>query len=377
MSRIGHAIRPVLDAPPPLRRELWQGHINGKPVDLFTLSNAAGMTVRATNWGAKIMQILVPDRQGRFGDVALGYDSLAEARTGQSSMGAFIGRYANRIAGGRFELDGHSYQLSCNEGDNHLHGGTRGSRFVVFDVEQPDAATLRLRYRYADGEEGYPGNLDSEVEYHVSPDNELVISYSAETDRATVVNFTSHVFFNLRSEDAGDVLDHILTIDADAITPVTPAMLPTGEIRPVHGTPFDFTQPTAIGARIDESDMQLVQADGYDVNYVLNRRGGNGLVRAARVVEPQSGRVMEVFTTEPGLQFFSGNKLTGAVPRDRGKNGRIYGRRHGFCLEPQHFPDSPNHPQFPSTVLRPGQRYTGRIVYRFSVDRPSMDRTVA
>jgi aldose 1-epimerase len=376
MSRIGQAVRPATDAPQPLLRERWQGHVDGLPVDLFTLSNATGMTVRATNWGAKIMQILVPDRHGRVGDVALGYDSLAEAQTGQSSMGAFIGRYANRIAGGRFDLDGATYQLSRNEGDNHLHGGTRGSRYLVFEAEQVDTATLRLRYSYADGQDGYPGTLDSEVEYHVSPDNELVISYSAETDRATVVNFTSHVFFNLR-DDAGDILDHILTIDADAFTPVSPAMLPTGEIRPVRGTPFDFTQPTAIGARIDESDTQLVQADGYDVNYVLNRRSGNGLARAARVVEPQSGRVMEVLTTEPGLQFFSGNKLTGAVPRDRGKNGRLYGRRHGFCLEPQHFPDSPNHPQFPSTVLRPGQRYTGRIVYRFSVDRPAMDRPSA
>lgn len=377
MSRIGHAARPETAPPQPLLRERWQGRVDGRPVDLFTLANAAGMTVRATNWGAKIMQILVPDRHGRFGDVALGYDSLSDAQAGQSSMGAFIGRYANRIAGGRFELDGQSYQLSCNEGANHLHGGTRGSRYLAFAAEQPDAATLRLRYRYADGEEGYPGNLDSEVEYHVSPANELVIRYSAETDRATVVNFTSHVFFNLHSDDGGDILDHILTIDADAFTPVTPAMLPTGEIRPVHGTPFDFTQPTAIGARIDESDTQLVQADGYDVNYVLNRRSDDGLARAARVVEPKSGRVMEVFTTEPGLQFFSGNKLTGAVPRDRGKNGRLYGRRHGFCLEPQHFPDSPNHPQFPSTVLRPGERYTGRIVYRFSVDETSMDRTAA
>ena len=377
MSRIGHAARPETMAPQPLLRERWQGRVDGRPVDLFTLSNAAGMTVRATNWGAKIMQILVPDRQGRFGDVALGYDSLSDAQAGQSSMGAFIGRYANRIAGGRFDLDGRSYQLSCNEGANHLHGGTRGSRYLVFAAEQPDAATLRLRCRYAEGQDGYPGNLESQVEYHVSPANELVISYSAETDRATVVNFTSHVFFNLHGGDAGDILDHILTIDADAFTPVTPAMLPTGEIRPVRGTPFDFTEPTAIGARIDESDTQLVQADGYDVNYVLNRRGGNGLARAARVVEPQSGRVMEVFTTEPGLQFFSGNKLTGAVPRDRGKNGRIYGRRHGFCLEPQHFPDSPNHPQFPSTVLRPGERYTGRIVYRFSVDGPAMDSTAA
>jgi aldose 1-epimerase len=366
MSRSGYAIRPRWDTPQPLQRERWRGSVDGQPVDLFTISNAAGMTVRATNWGARIMQILVPNRYGRFGDVALGYDSLAEAQAGQPSMGAFIGRYANRIAGGRFTLDGADWQLSCNDGANHIHGGARGSRFMVFEAEQLDAATLRLRYRYADGRDGYPGNLDSAVEYHVSPGNELVISYGAETDRSTVVNFTSHVFFNLRDDD-GDILDHILTIDADAITPVTAAMLPTGDIRAVQGTAFDFTQPAAIGARIDEADMQLVQADGYDMNYVLNRPGP-GLMRAARVIEPQSGRVLEVLTTEPGLQFYSGNRLDGAVPRDRGKNGRLYGRRSGFCLEPQHFPDSPNHPHFPSTLLRPGQRMTGRIVYRFSVD---------
>lgn len=369
MSWTGVAARPATDAPQPLLRERWRGMVDGRAVDLFTLSNAAGMTVRATNWGARIMQILVPDRFGQFGDVALGYDSLADALAGQPSMGAFIGRYAGRIANGRFSLDGADYQLSRNDGENHIHGGTRGSRHQVFEAEQPDTATLRLRYRYADGKDGYPGNLESEVEYHVSPDNELVISYRAETDRVTVVNFTSHVFFNLR-DDGGDSLDHVLCIDADATTPVTPTMIPTGEIRPVRGTPFDFTQPTAIGARIDESDLQLMQADGYDVNYVLNRRHGErGLVRAARVFEPQSGRVMEVLSTEPGLQFYSGNKLAGAVPRDRGKGGRLYGRRHGFCLEPQHFPDSPNHPHFPSTVLRPGQDYAGRIVYRFSVDR--------
>ncbi|MEK9969429.1 MAG: aldose epimerase family protein [Ferrovibrio sp.] len=285
MSRIGYAIRPDLEAPQPLLREHWRGSVDGRAVDLFTIANAAGMTVRATNWGARIMQILVPDRDGRFSDVALGYDCLSDAQAGQPSMGAFIGRYANRIAGGRLTLDGATWQLSCNDGANHIHGGERGSRFMVFDATQVDAATLRLQCRYADGSDSYPGNLDSVVEYHVSPANELVISYSAETDRPTVVNFTSHAFFNLRG-DGGDILDHILTIDADAFTPVTPAMLPTGEIRPVRATPFDFSQPTAIGARIDEADMQLMQADGYDVNYVLNRRG-NGLMRAARVVEPQ------------------------------------------------------------------------------------------
>lgn len=368
MNRTGYATRAEETVPvaEPLAADRYRGTIHGKPVALFTLRNAAGMTVCATNWGAKIMQILVPDRDGRLGDVALGYDSLADAQTGQSSMGAFIGRYANRITAGQFRLDGQTYQLSCNDGANHLHGGTKGSRHVVFDAEQVDAATLRLRYRYADGEEGYPGTVESDVEYHVSATNELVISYSAQTDRATVVNFTSHVFFNLRGDD-GDILDHRLTIHADAITPVNAAMLPTGEIRPVHGTPYDFTLPMTIGARIDEDDMQLMQADGYDINYVLRPRN-TAVAPVARLADPFSGRIMDVLTTEPGLQFFSGNKLTGAEPRDRGKDGRLYGRRHGLCLEPQHFPDSPNHPHFPSTVLRPGERYTGRIVYRFSTD---------
>jgi aldose 1-epimerase len=366
MSQIGVADRPAMEAPQPLLRERWQGHIDGKPVDLFTLSNATGMTVRATNWGARIMQILVPDRHGRFGDVALGYDSLADAQAGQPSMGAFIGRYANRIAAGQFRLDGQRYVLSRNDGPHHLHGGTKGSRFRVFDAEQVDGATLRLRYRYADGEEGYPGNLESEVDYHVSPANELVISYSAQGDRSTVVNFTSHIFFNLRG-DGGDILDHRLTIHADAITPVDGTMLPTGEIRPVRGTPFDFTLPMGVGKRIDEGDTQLVQADGYDINYVLRPRN-EAVAPVARLADPHSGRVMEVLTTEPGLQFYSGNKLSGTPPRDRGKGGRLYGRRDALCLEPQHFPDSPNHPHFPSTMLRPGERYTGRIVYRFSVE---------
>lgn len=367
MSRIGVADRPAVDAPQPLLRERWQGDIDGKPVDLFTIANEAGMTVRATNWGAKIMQILVPDRDGRFGDVALGYDSLGDAQAGQPSMGAFIGRYANRIAAGQFRLDGQRYPLSRNDGPHHLHGGTQGSRFRVFDAEQVDGATLRLRYRYADGEEGYPGNLDSEVEYHVSAANELVISYSAQSDRSTVVNFTSHAFFNLRG-DGGDILDHRLTIHADAITPVDGTLLPTGEIRPVRGTAFDFTVPMGVGTRIDEDDTQLVQADGYDINYVLRPRN-EAVAAVARLADPHSGRVMDVLTTAPGLQFYSGNKLSSAVPRDRGKGGRLYGRRDALCLEPQHFPDSPNQPHFPSTLLRPGERYAGRIVYRFSIDR--------
>ena len=277
MTRTGYAIRP--DAVQPVLRADYRGTVDGRAVDLFTLTNARGMTVRATNWGARIVQIVVPDRDGRPGDVALGYDTLAEARAGQPSMGAFIGRYANRIAEGRLVLDGQLHQLSRNDGPNHIHGGSTGSRFAVFDASQPDAATLRLRYRYADGQDGYPGNLDSEVDYHV-----------------------------------------------------------------------------------------LAQADGYDVNYVLRDWDGS-LKQAACLADPASGRVMEVFTTAPGLQLYTGNHLAGAVPRDRGKGGRVYAKRHGLCLEPQHFPDSPNQPHFPGTVLEAGAEYAGCIVYRFSVDR--------
>jgi aldose 1-epimerase len=350
-----------------LPRERYRGVVEGRQVDLFTLRNAAGMTVQATNWGARIVQILVPDRHGSFDDVALGYDSLADAMAGQPSMGAFIGRYANRITQGRLMIGGKLYQLSLNSGAHHIHGGSQGSRFRVFEAEQLNDATLRLSYRYADGEEGYPGAVDSVVEYHVSAANELVIRYSADADGSTVVNFTSHVFFNLNGS-GGDILDHRLTIAAAAFTPVDAAMIPTGEIRPVRGTPFDFTQPVRIGARIDVADEQLAQAGGYDHNYVLSNWDGS-LAFAARLSEPASGRVMEVFTTEPGLQFYSGNHLAGSVPRDRGKAGRIYQARHGLCLEPQHFPDSPNQPHFPDTRLVAGDRYEGSIVYRFSVER--------
>ncbi len=351
-----------------LERNNFLAEIDGRPVDLFTLRNAGGMVVKVTNYGAKVEQILVPDRNGDLGDVALGYDTIDQVVNGQTSMGAFIGRFANRIAGGMFRLGGQTYRLAVNNPPNSLHGGRKGSRFVVFDARQLDGSSVEMRYTYRDGEEGYPGNLDSRVVYTVTADNALDIAYEAVTDRTTVVNFTSHIFFNLAGAGRGDILDHVAMIAADRFTVPDATQIPTGELRPVQGTPFDFTQPRRIGERIDADDSLLAGPKGYDVNYVLAKAPGEFCL-AARVCEPTLGRVLEVLSTEPGLQFYSGNGLAGQVPRDVGKGGKPYGFRSGFCLEPQHFPDSPNRPEFPSTVLEPGERYAGRIVYRFSVDK--------
>jgi aldose 1-epimerase len=347
-----------------LERPKFITEIDGKAVDLYTIRNRAGMVARITNYGARVEQILVPDRSGRFGDVALGYETIDQVVGGQASMGAFIGRYANRIANGSFTLEGVTCRLAINNPPNSLHGGRKGSRFVVFDARQLGDAAVEMAYTYVDGEEGYPGNVASRVVYAVTDDNALDISYEATTDRTTVVNFTSHIFFNLAG--GGDVLDHVLTINAQRFTPTDAAQIPTGELRAVSGTPFDFATPRRIGERIDAADAMLEGAKGYDLNYALERTGSGPEV-AARVVEPGCGRVLEVLTTEPGLQLYSGNGLHGVRPRDVGKGGQVYGFRSGLCLEPQHFPDSPNRPGFPSTVLRPGERYSGRIVYRFSV----------
>jgi aldose 1-epimerase len=351
-----------------LQRDRFRKEIDGKPVDLYAIRNSAGMVVQITNWGAKIQQILVPDRRGVLGDVALGYGSIDQLQAGQGAMGAFIGRYANRIGQARFTLDGREYGLAVNNGPNSLHGGAKGSRFVVFDARQIDEASVQMSYVFKDGEEGYPGTVPLRVVYSVTEANELVITYDATAvDKMTVVSFTTHTFFNLAGHDKGDVLGHILTINADAFTPVDDTLIPTGEIRPVRGTPLDFTTPTALGARIAEDDEQLKLGSGYDHNFVLNKRGSE-LSFAARVHDPTSGRVMELWSTEPGLQLYSGNHLEGRVPRDVGKGGALYTARTGFCLEPQHFPDSPNKPHFPSTVLKVGDWYSGRTVYKFTVE---------
>jgi len=352
-----------------LDREKYQKEIDGKKVDLYTLRNRAGMVVKITNWGAKVQQILVPDRDGVLGDVALGYDTIDDLQAGLPSLGAFIGRYANRIGQARFTLNGQEYQLAPNDGPNSIHGGRKGSRFVVFEARQIDDATVQMSYVFKDGEENYPGTVPLRVIYSVTKANEFVVAYDATAvDKATVVNFTTHTYFNLAGQGKGDVLGHVLTVNADRFTPIDNTLIPTGEIRPVKGTPLDFTAPERLGARIDQDDEQLKLGGGYDHNYVLTKSASD-LSFAARVHEPTSGRMMEVWSTEPGLQLFSGNSLQGKVPRDVGKGGAVYTFRSGLCLEPQHFPDSPNKPSFPSTVLNPGERYNGKTIYRFAVGK--------
>ena len=351
-----------------LERETYETVIDGKIVDLYTIRNKNGMVVKATNWGAKVQQILVPDRRGVVGDVALGYDTIAALQAGQASMGAFIGRYANRIGQAKFTLDGQEYRLAANDGVNSLHGGQKGSRFVVFDAHQIDQANVQMTYVFRDGEENFPGTLPLRVIYRLTDANEFAIEYDAvAADKTTVANFTTHTYFNLAGHNSGDVLGHIFTINADRFTPVDATLVPTGEFRPVKDTSMDFTRPVKLGERIGANDEQLKLAGGFDHNFVLNKKAGE-FGFGARVYEPTSGRAMEVWSTEPGLQLFSGNSLEGKVPRDVGKGGALYAPHSGFCLEPQGFPDSPNKPHFPSRVLRPGDWYAGKTVYKFSVE---------
>ena len=337
---------------------------------MYTLNNTKGIELRVLPYGGIIVSLIVPDRAGHFDDIVLGFDSPADYQGASPYFGALIGRYANRIARGRFTLDGRAYALAVNDGPNHLHGGVKGFDKVVWEVspfEAKDSVGLTLRYTSPDGEEGYPGTLRATVTYTLTEGNELIFDYHATTDRSTPVNLSQHSYFNLAGQDVGDVLDHVVALNADAFTPVDATLIPTGEIRSVKGTPFDFRTPTAIGARIDQDDEQLRFGRGYDHNFVLNQSGDDrrsGPALAARVYEPSSGRVMEIYTTEPGLQFYSGNFLDGTL---RGKKGVRYGRRSGFAMETQHFPDSPNRPQFPSTILVPGGEYRSRTVLRFSV----------
>jgi aldose 1-epimerase len=336
--------------------------VQNKIVELFRLSNSKGMEVLITNYGATVVSIKVPDRAGRSADVVLGYDSIAGYYQGGSYFGCIVGRYGNRIAGGRFTLDGKTYQLATNNGPNSLHGGTKGFDKVVWDAKQ-EGNVVVLSYTSADGEEGYPGNLTVNVRYELPGDsNELRISYTATTDKPTVLNVTNHSYFNLEGQGKGNILDHEMMINADGITVVDSTLIPTGDIAPVAGTAFDFRKPRKIGERInDTSDLQILYGLGYDHNFVLNGAAG-AMKLAARVVAPGSGRVLEVHTTEPGVQFYSGNFLDG---KEKGK-GSIYTRRTGFCLETQHFPDAPNKPSFPGTVLRPGEQFTSNTVFRFS-----------
>jgi aldose 1-epimerase len=339
---------------------------DGTPVKIFTLTGTRGMEVRAITYGAILVSIAVPDREGRLADVVVGHESLEGYLTRSRFFGAVAGRYANRIAGGQFTLDGRTYPLAKNNGPNHLHGGIKGFDKVVWraaigkDRRGPSVVFSRTS---PDGEEGYPGTLAVTVTYTVTGKNELVVDYGASTDKPTHINLTQHSYFNLAGEGAGDILGHRLTLDADRYTPVDAGQIPTGVLAPVEGTPFDFRRETPIGARIDADHEQLRIGGGYDHNFVLTR-SAPGLSRAARVVEPTSGRTLVVFTTEPGVQFYSANKLDGSIT---GKRGHVYGTRSALCLETQHFPDSPNKPQFPSTVLRPAEPYRSTTVFAFGV----------
>jgi len=340
---------------------------DGADVDLYTLRNASGMEVRAISYGGIILTLRVPDRNSVLGDVVLGYDDLAGYLKASPYFGSIVGRYANRIARGRFTLDGRTYTLAANNGKNALHGGVRGFDKVVWSAEPfQDAAGVGVVFSYTsrDGEEGYPGTLRATVTYTLSDANALAFDYHATTDKATPVNLTQHTYFNLAGDGKGDVLGHELMLKASRFTPVDETLIPTGELRGVIGTPFDFRTPRAIGARIGEADEQLKLGGGYDHNFVLDREPGGAEQLAARVYEPTSGREMEVRTSEPGVQLYTGNFLDGTIT---GKGGHVYARRTGFCLETQHYPDSPNQKGFPTTILRPGEAYRSRTVYAFSV----------
>jgi aldose 1-epimerase len=343
------------------------GHTgDGEAVELFTVTNANGLRVRFTNFGGIIVSVEVPDRNGDLGDVTLGFDTLEPYLGEHPFFGAVIGRFGNRIGGGTFELDGERHRLATNDGPNHLHGGSRGFHRVVWQAAPFSGVDSRgavLSYTSTDGEEGYPGTLTVTVTYGLTDRDELVLEYHATTDRATPVNLTNHAYWNLDGHAAGDVLDHVLLLNASRFTPVDETLIPTGELAAVAGTALDFTVATRVGERIEDPDPQLAYAGGYDHNWVID---GAGAVHAARLHSPRTGRVMDVLTTEPGIQFYSGNFLDGTTV---GKGGVVYRRRAGLCLETQHFPDSPNQPAFPSTILRRGEEYRSRTVHRFTVER--------
>lgn len=347
-------------------RPVATARLRGEEVAIFTLSNPRGMQVRVMEYGATILSIHVPDRDGKLDDVVLGFDDPSDYLTSPRYFGAVVGRYGNRIAQGRFTIDGQTFQLTRNNGPNHLHGGTRGFDKVIWRgdrFERGNESGVVLRYTSAAGEESYPGRLDASVTYTVTSDNELIVDYLATTDAPTHVNLTQHSFFNLAGAGARDVLDHELMLKASRYTPVDSTSIPTGELAAVAGTPLDFKSPTRIGARITADHPQIRLGNGYNHNWVLDRTGA-GLMLAARVAEPTTGRTLDVLTTEPGIQFFTGNSLDGSAI---GKGGRAYHKHYGFCLETQHFPDSPNQPHFPSTLLRPGQTYRTRTIFRFGV----------
>jgi len=347
----------------------WGKTPDGQAVELYTLTNRNGAEAEIATFGGVVVSLKVPDRNGKLGDVVLGYDSVDGYVNDKPHLGALIGRYGNRIAHGQFSLDGKTYTLPKNNGENTLHGGLKGFDKKVWaakEVHAKDGQALELSYVSKDGEEGFPGNLKVTVTYTLTDANALRIDYRATTDKKTVVNLTNHSYFNLDGPGSGDILGTLLTIEADKFTPVNASMIPTGQLRDVTGTPFDFRKPTAIGARINEDNEQLKLGNGYDHNFVLRRTTGEaGEILAARAVDPRSGRVLEVWTTEPGVQLYTANYLDGVT----GKGGVVYGKRTAFCLETQHYPDSPNQPQFPSTVLNPGETYHTVTTYKFSLEK--------
>ncbi|RAV29288.1 aldose epimerase family protein [Sinomicrobium soli] len=339
---------------------------DGKEVDRYTLTNANGISMKVMTYGGIITSLQTPDKNGEQGDIVLGFDSLeGYLQKGVPYFGAVIGRYGNRIAKGKFELDGKTYTLATNDGPNHLHGGKKGFDKVVWTASEKKTdhgVALQLEYLSKDMEEGYPGNLKATVTYTLTDDNELQVDYQATTDKKTVVNLTQHSYFNLAPGTA-TILDHEVTLHADAFLPVSNTLIPTGELRPVEGTPFDFRKGKKVGQDIGQEDQQLEYGGGFDHCWVLNG-AGEGLEKAASLYDASTGRLMEVFTTEPAIQFYSGNFLDGSLT---GKNGEKYVHRSGLCLETEHYPDAPNQPDFPSTVLNPGEEYHTTTVFRFSV----------
>lgn len=344
----------------------FTSEIEGDSIRFYTLRNANGIEITFTNYGQRLLSLHTPDKNGAFADVVLGYETLKEFIANRNYYGAIIGRYGNRIGQASFDLDDNTYTLVKNNGDNHLHGGTKGFESVVWNVEDHSSNTISFSRVSPDMEEGYPGNLEVQVKYTLNDANELRIDYRATTDKPTVINLTNHSFFNLKGEGEGDIIDHVVTINADRYTPVDEGLIPVGTIETVANTPFDFRSPKPIGRDIEADFDQLKIGRGYDHNYVINETPKNaaGLKFAAKVVEPKSGRTMEVYTTEPGMQFYTGNFMNGS---DIGKTGKAYPFRGSFCFETQHYPDSPNKPDFPSTRLNPGETYETTTIYTFGV----------
>jgi aldose 1-epimerase len=339
---------------------------DGQAVDLYTLTNAKGLVAKIMTYGGTVVELKVPGRGGKLGDIVLGFDNLSDYEEKSPYFGCIIGRYGNRIGKAKFSIDGKEYILEANDGEQHLHGGLKGFDKVVWNAESvtvDNGVGLKLHYLSKDMEGGYPGNLDVTVTYTLTNDNELKIDYSATTDKPTICNLTNHCYFNLAGQGNGDILGHELMFNSDYFTPVDKNLITTGELVPVKGTPFDFTVLTAIGKGVDANDEQIKFGGGYDHNWVLKKQSDE-MSLAAKVYEPTTGRVMEIYTNEPGLQFYSGNFLDGSLT---GKEGKVYKHRYAFCLETQHYPDSPNKPEFPSVVLRPGQKYHTTTIHKFSV----------